>query len=117
MPMEGSSEEYEKLALAALKKAASADSDPTYHNTRAAIFAYLAQAAASSEMAESLKVMSNGGVSPAPARGTDPAQRPGPSASPVFDPAGPGDAPRGASGPSDSNGSTPGTALVPRTAD
>ena len=54
MPMEGSAEEYEKLTLAGLKKAAAPDSDATYHNTRAAIFAALAQAAASSEMAEAL---------------------------------------------------------------
>ena len=54
MPMEGSSEEYEKLTLASLKKAASPDSDATYHNTRAAIFASLAAAAASAEMAEAL---------------------------------------------------------------
>lgn len=54
MPMEGSSEEYEKLTLASLKKAASPDSDATYHNNRAAIFASLAAAAASAEMAEAL---------------------------------------------------------------
>lgn len=57
MPMEGSSEEYEKLTLASLKKAASPDSDATYHNTRASIFASLAAAAASAEMAEALNRM------------------------------------------------------------
>lgn len=55
MPMEGTSEEYEKLTLASLKKAASPDSDATYHNNRAAIFSSLAMAAASAEMAEALK--------------------------------------------------------------
>lgn len=55
MPMEGSSEEYEKLTLASLKKAASPDSDATYHNNRAAIFSSLAMAAASAEMAEAIK--------------------------------------------------------------
>jgi len=94
MPMEGSSEEYEKLALAALKKAASANSDPTYHNTRAAIFAYLAQAAASSEMAESLKVMSGG----AGATSSTPSAASSTPSAP-------------------SNGSTPGMDLVPRVSD
>lgn len=104
MPMEGSSEEYEKLALAALKKAASADSDPTYHNTRAAIFAYLAQAAASSEMSESLKALSgSAGGSAAPA-----APASAPRKAPVPEPA---------PAPPPPNGSAPGTDLVPRAAD
>lgn len=68
MPMEGSSEEYEKLTLASLKKAASPDSDATYHNTRAAIFASLASAAASAEMAEALNRLAGvPGAAPAPA--------------------------------------------------
>lgn len=78
MPMEGSSEEYEKLTLASLKKAASPDSDATYHNNRAAIFSSLAMAAASAEMAEAIKHLaglpsalgatSASGSSPVPAR-------------------------------------------------
>ena len=47
MPMVGSAAEYERLALAALRKAGSGDADPTFHNTRAAIYATLAMAAAS----------------------------------------------------------------------
>lgn len=50
--MEGSSEEYERLALAALKKAAEPASDATYHNNRALIFATLAHAAAAAELAD-----------------------------------------------------------------
>jgi hypothetical protein len=50
--VEGSSEEYERLALAALKKAGEPASDATYHNNRAIIFATLAQAAAAAELAE-----------------------------------------------------------------
>ena len=72
MPMEGSSEEYEKLTLASLKKAASPDSDATYHNTRAAIFASLAAAAASAEMAEALNRLAG-----------PPAATPAPSVAPV----------------------------------
>lgn len=72
MPMEGSSEEYEKLTLASLKKAASPDSDASYHNNRAAIFASLASAAASAEMAEALKRLA--GMAP---------DAPGPSTVPV----------------------------------
>lgn len=72
MPMEGSSEEYEKLTLASLKKAASPDSDATYHNNRAAIFASLASAAASAEMAEALKRLA--GTAPADAPATPPAR-------------------------------------------
>ena len=49
--MEGTSDEYERLALAAIKKAAEPQSDSTYHNDRAIIFATLAQAAASAELA------------------------------------------------------------------
>jgi hypothetical protein len=45
--MVGSAAEYERLALAALRKAGSSDADPTYHNTRAAIYATLAVASAS----------------------------------------------------------------------
>lgn len=47
MPMVGSAAEYERLALAALRKAGSDGSDPTYHNTRAHIYATLAVASAS----------------------------------------------------------------------
>ena len=54
MTTEGSAEAYEKLTLASLKKAAAPDSDATYHNNRAAIFASPAAAAASAEMAEAL---------------------------------------------------------------
>ena len=50
--MEGTSEEYERLALAALKKGAEPTSDGTYHISRAQIFASLAQAAALAELAE-----------------------------------------------------------------
>ena len=52
--MEGSSAEYERLALAALKKAGEPSSDATYHNSRALIFATLAQAAAAAEAAAAL---------------------------------------------------------------
>jgi hypothetical protein len=47
MPMVGSAAEYERLALAALRKAGSDGSDPTYHNARAHIYATLAIASAS----------------------------------------------------------------------
>ena len=50
--MEGTSAEYERLALAALKKGAASDSDATYHNNRAVIFANLAMAAATAELAD-----------------------------------------------------------------
>ena len=50
--MEGSSAEYERLALAAIKKAGEPASDATYHNDRAIIFATLAQAAATAELAD-----------------------------------------------------------------
>lgn len=94
MPMEGSSEEYEKLTLASLKKAASPDSDATYHNNRAAIFSSLAMAAASAEMAEAIKHLSGlpsalagGPTAGAPARAPAPApapeaRRPGPPSGP-----------------------------------
>jgi len=49
--MVGSAAEYERLALAALRKAGSKDADPTYHNTRAAIYATLANAAANETQA------------------------------------------------------------------
>ncbi|MCB1003556.1 MAG: hypothetical protein KDB35_05160 [Acidimicrobiales bacterium] len=75
MPMEGSSEEYEKLTLASLKKAASPDSDATYHNTRASIFASLASAAASAEMAEALKRLAGPSTPESPARSAAPAPR------------------------------------------
>lgn len=74
MPMEGSSEEYEKLTLASLKKAASPDSDATYHNNRAAIFSSLAMAAASAEMAEAIKHLA--GLPSALAGGPAPAAPP-----------------------------------------
>jgi hypothetical protein len=45
--MVGSAAEYERLALAALRKAGSDGSDPTYHNARAHIYATLAIASAS----------------------------------------------------------------------
>ncbi|OWY62542.1 hypothetical protein B7486_57865 [cyanobacterium TDX16] len=47
MPMVGSAAEYERLALAALRKAGTDGSDPTYHNARAHIYATLAIASAS----------------------------------------------------------------------
>jgi len=83
--MEGSSEEYEKLTLASLKKAASPDSDATYHNNRAAIFSSLAMAAASAEMAEAIKHLAGlpsalaGGPAPAaPPRTATPSSPDGP---------------------------------------
>lgn len=96
MPMEGTSEEYEKLTLASLKKAASPDSDATYHNNRAAIFSSLAMAAASAEMAEAIKhlaglpsALAGGPGAGAPARSAAPApapahdgRRPGPPSGP-----------------------------------
>lgn len=109
MPMEGSSEEYEKLALAALKKAASADSDPTYHNNRAAIFAYLAQAAASSEMAESMKAIAGNGGSMGPV-----ANGAAPRSAPPRPPESPAAAPAPAASSQDA---TPGMDLVPRASD
>jgi hypothetical protein len=45
--MVGSAAEYERLALAALRKAGTDGSDPTYHNARAHIYATLAIASAS----------------------------------------------------------------------
>lgn len=74
MPMEGSSEEYEKLTLASLKKAASPDSDATYHNNRAAIFASLAAAAASAEVAEALNRLA-GPSAAAPSASVAPVRR------------------------------------------
>lgn len=47
MPMVGSAAEYERLALAALRKADADGTDPTYHNARAHIYATLAVASAS----------------------------------------------------------------------
>jgi hypothetical protein len=47
MPMVGSAAEYERLALAALRKAEADGADPTYHNNRAHIYATLAIASAS----------------------------------------------------------------------
>lgn len=46
MPMVGSAAEYERLALAALRKADAEGTDATYHNNRAHIYATLAVAAA-----------------------------------------------------------------------
>ncbi|MCB1016837.1 MAG: hypothetical protein KDB10_17245 [Acidimicrobiales bacterium] len=94
MPMEGSSEEYEKLTLASLKKAASPDSDATYHNNRAAIFASLAAAAASAEMAEALDRLAGPRERPKPGPGSTNGAAPHeePAAAPV----------------------APGTAIVPR---
>jgi hypothetical protein len=45
--MVGSAAEYERLALAALRKASTDGNDPTYNNARAHIYASLAIAAAS----------------------------------------------------------------------
>lgn len=110
MPMEGSSEEYEKLTLAALKKAASPDSDASYHNNRAAIFASLAMAAASAEMAESLKQLSTGGapLAASPPRG----QRPAAAQAQARRRSAPADA--ATAPPPTPDGATPGTAIVPR---
>lgn len=47
MPMVGSAAEYERLALAALRKAGEDGVDPTYQNARAHIYATLAMASAS----------------------------------------------------------------------
>jgi hypothetical protein len=55
MPMVGSAAEYERLALAALRKADADGTDPTYHNTRAAIYAQLAIAAASDAAARAAR--------------------------------------------------------------
>ena len=113
MPMEGSSEEYEKLTLAALKKAASPDSDATYHHNRAAIFASLAMAAASAEMADALTRMSGlptGRPSPSgpAAQSASPPARPAPSSPRSPAPTRPTDRPRRPE---------PGTAIVPRAPD
>ncbi len=107
MPMEGSSEEYEKLTLAALKKAASPDSDATYHNNRAAIFASLAMAAASAEMADALTRMS--GLPTGRPSAPTPTARPGSSSAPP--------SPAPARSPERPRRPEPGTAIVPRAPD
>lgn len=44
--MAGAAEEYEKMALASMRRASDQGGDPRYHHTRAQIFAILALAAA-----------------------------------------------------------------------
>lgn len=44
--MAGGAEEYEKMALASMRRASESGGDPKYHHTRAQIFATLALAAA-----------------------------------------------------------------------
>ncbi len=44
--MAGGAEEYEKMALASIRRASDGGGDPKYHHTRAQIFATLALAAA-----------------------------------------------------------------------
>lgn len=46
MPMAGSAEEYEKMALASMRRASESGGDPRYHHARAQIFSILALAAA-----------------------------------------------------------------------
>lgn len=46
MPMAGGAEEYEKMALASMRRASDQGGDPKYHHMRAQIFAILALAAA-----------------------------------------------------------------------
>lgn len=55
MPMVGSAAEYERLALAALRKADADGTDATYHNTRANIYASLAIAAATDSSAQAAR--------------------------------------------------------------
>ena len=45
--MAGSAEEYEKMALASMRRASESGGDPKFHHARAQIFATLAAAAAS----------------------------------------------------------------------
>jgi hypothetical protein len=45
--MAGSAEEYEKMALASMRRASESGGDPRFHHARAQIFATLAAAAAS----------------------------------------------------------------------
>lgn len=45
--MAGSAEEYEKMALASMRRASEDGGDPRFHHARAQIFATLAAAAAS----------------------------------------------------------------------
>ena len=45
--MAGGAEEYEKMALASMRRASESGGDPKYHHARAQIFATLALAAAS----------------------------------------------------------------------
>jgi hypothetical protein len=44
--MAGGAEEYEKMALASMRRASESGGDPRYHHARAQIFAVLALAAA-----------------------------------------------------------------------
>jgi len=53
--MVGSAAEYERLALAALRKADAEGTDATYHNTRAGIYASLAIAAANDATARAAR--------------------------------------------------------------
>ena len=46
MPMAGSAEEYEKMALASMRRASESGGDPSYHHARAQIFSLLALASA-----------------------------------------------------------------------
>ena len=52
MPMAGGPEEYEKMALASMRRASDQGGDPRYHHTRAQIFALLALAAATDQANE-----------------------------------------------------------------
>ena len=54
--MAGGAEEYEKMALASMRRASDQGGDPRYHHARAQIFATLALAAAS----ESAKATDDG---------------------------------------------------------
>jgi hypothetical protein len=61
--MVGSAAEYERLALAALRKAEADGSDPTYHNARAHIYATLAIASASETAAKAARKAAKAGGS------------------------------------------------------
>jgi hypothetical protein len=54
--MAGEAEEYEKMALASMRRASESGGDPKFHHARAQIFATLALAAAS----ESAKAADDG---------------------------------------------------------